>query len=157
MHRVQNSNAYLLFYKRRSNRPIGGKTFEKIEEAREKMATAEAETLSQANLPTPPEDEEERPRMVSGLFAKFDRRKNVSTSSLAAQLGDDESDPDRPYGELFTRARMPSPSSSNEADMGEENDRFPELEELESGDEDEKSGGRLLEMPASSSLHDIDL
>lgn len=115
-------------------------------------AEAEAETVSQANLPTPPEEEEERPRVVSGLFAKFDTRKNVSTSSLAAQLGDDESDPDRSFGDLFTRDSIPSPSSSNDAEMGEEVDRL----ELDSGDEDGRSQS-LIEMPALSSPHDSDL
>ncbi|KAG1746657.1 uncharacterized protein EDB91DRAFT_1048951 [Suillus paluster] len=56
-----NSNAYLLFYKRRSSAPLGGKTHEKIEEARRK-ATAEVEVeaesvaVQEVHLPTPPSE-----------------------------------------------------------------------------------------------------
>jgi len=42
-----NRNAYLLFYRRRTSRHLGGKTFEKIEEARK------------AGLPSPPEEPEQ--------------------------------------------------------------------------------------------------
>lgn len=49
-----NANAYLLFYKRRSDRPLGGKTLQKIEDARQ--AAMEEVTHSEQQLPTPPED-----------------------------------------------------------------------------------------------------
>ncbi|KAL5531349.1 hypothetical protein ACEPAG_4226 [Sanghuangporus baumii] len=53
-----NANAYLLFYKRRTTRPIGGKTFEKVNEARQKLLCAEAEEVkAEVQLPTPPDDE----------------------------------------------------------------------------------------------------
>ncbi|KLO12706.1 cysteine proteinase [Schizopora paradoxa] len=44
-----NANAYLLFYKRRTSRPIGGKTYFKIQEARNKSEVP-------TQLPTPEED-----------------------------------------------------------------------------------------------------
>ena len=147
----QNANAYLLFYKRRSDLPVGGKTFEKIEAARQKIATVEAETISQANLPTPPEDtDEEPPRFMSGLFAKLDRSKNASTSSLTPQFGQDDdrpeldSDQDGPFGDRFSlnkaapRRRKPSPSSSNAADSGDDVGNLSEMEfdEDEVPDED---------------------
>ncbi|KAL4073013.1 hypothetical protein V8B97DRAFT_297817 [Scleroderma yunnanense] len=51
-----NANAYLLFYKRRSNRPVGDKTLQKIEDAR-RAANEEAEVShAEHQLPTPPED-----------------------------------------------------------------------------------------------------
>ncbi|THH05050.1 hypothetical protein EW145_g5076 [Phellinidium pouzarii] len=53
-----NANAYLLFYKRHTSRPIGGKTYEKIEAARQRLAYAEEELSSDAQLPTPPDDTE---------------------------------------------------------------------------------------------------
>lgn len=51
---MQNANAYLLFYKRRTNRPIGGKTYEKVEAARQSVPLEE-DTGTQ--LPTPPDED----------------------------------------------------------------------------------------------------
>lgn len=58
-----NSNAYLLFYKRRSNAPLGGKTHEMIEKARCKTTVeveVEVESAAAAEqevqLPTPPSE-----------------------------------------------------------------------------------------------------
>lgn len=53
----QNSNAYLLFYRRRSATPLGGKTHDKIEEARLKSKTHEDMTID-TQLPTPPSEQE---------------------------------------------------------------------------------------------------
>jgi ubiquitin carboxyl-terminal hydrolase 4/11 len=57
----QNSDAYLLFYKRRTCRPLGGKTHSKIEAARlnsEPSSVAETPVPVPINeqLPTPPEE-----------------------------------------------------------------------------------------------------
>ncbi|KZT18330.1 cysteine proteinase [Neolentinus lepideus HHB14362 ss-1] len=55
-----NANAYLLFYKRRTNRPLGGKTHVKIEEARSKPHTypngSQADIADDMQLPTPPDE-----------------------------------------------------------------------------------------------------
>ncbi|KIJ65708.1 hypothetical protein HYDPIDRAFT_110858 [Hydnomerulius pinastri MD-312] len=52
-----NANAYLLFYKRRSNAPLGGNTQQKIEAAREKSAEiVDAAPSSATQLPTPPNE-----------------------------------------------------------------------------------------------------
>jgi len=52
-----NANAYLLFYKRRSNEPLGGKTHYKIEEARLSADEAVDSTPSaDTQLPTPPDE-----------------------------------------------------------------------------------------------------
>ena len=54
---LQNSNAYLLFYKRRSNEPLGGKTHYKIEEARLSADEVVDPTPSvDTQLPTPPNE-----------------------------------------------------------------------------------------------------
>lgn len=47
-----NANGYLLFYKRRTSRPIGGKTFDKVQEARNKSRVS----VDVGQLPTPDED-----------------------------------------------------------------------------------------------------
>jgi ubiquitin carboxyl-terminal hydrolase 4/11/15 len=57
----QNSDAYLLFYKRRTSRPLGGKTHSKIEAARlnsEPSSAAETPVPVHINeqLPTPPDE-----------------------------------------------------------------------------------------------------
>jgi len=48
----QNRNAYLLFYRRRTSRPIGGKTHAKIQAARQNNSQKAASTT----LPTPPDE-----------------------------------------------------------------------------------------------------
>ncbi|GLB43409.1 putative peptidase C19 family protein [Lyophyllum shimeji] len=53
-----NANAYLLFYRRRSTRPLGGKTHQKIEEARRKPpAQADDSMTVDTQLPTPPSED----------------------------------------------------------------------------------------------------
>ncbi|KAF8552392.1 UCH-domain-containing protein [Imleria badia] len=60
-----NANAYLLFYKRRSNEPLGGKTHYKIEEARLSVDDVVDPTPSvDTQLPTPP-NENVAPTFVS--------------------------------------------------------------------------------------------
>lgn len=58
---IQNTDAYLLFYKRRTCRPLGGKTHSKIEAARlysEPSSVAETPVPVHVNeqLPTPPDE-----------------------------------------------------------------------------------------------------
>ncbi|KAI8974530.1 cysteine proteinase [Trametes punicea] len=53
-----NANAYLLFYRRRTNHPLGGKSYAKIEEARaHAKAQAGRVTQEDSQLPTPPSEE----------------------------------------------------------------------------------------------------
>lgn len=53
----QNSNAYLLFYRRRTRRPLGGKSHEKIELARTHPKTeVEVTPREETQLPTPPSE-----------------------------------------------------------------------------------------------------
>ncbi|KII87454.1 hypothetical protein PLICRDRAFT_699818 [Plicaturopsis crispa FD-325 SS-3] len=56
-----NANAYLLFYRRRTTRPMGGKSHDRVEEARLKAKTAEPSAgldfaTNDAQLPTPPNE-----------------------------------------------------------------------------------------------------
>lgn len=56
---TQNSNAYLLFYKRRSSRPLGGKTHEKIELFRNRakeVPSIDEPGAEETQLPTPPSE-----------------------------------------------------------------------------------------------------
>ena len=55
----QNSNAYLLFYRRRSTQALGGKTAEKIEQARrqpQSLSPKFGSVTIDAQLPTPPDE-----------------------------------------------------------------------------------------------------
>ncbi|RDB15775.1 Ubiquitin carboxyl-terminal hydrolase 4 [Hypsizygus marmoreus] len=54
-----NANAYLLFYRRRSATPLGGKTHHKIEEARSKpqTMTTDDDMKIDTQLPTPPSED----------------------------------------------------------------------------------------------------
>ncbi|RPD76448.1 cysteine proteinase [Lentinus tigrinus ALCF2SS1-7] len=52
-----NSNAYLLFYRRRTSRPLGGKSHEKVELARTRPKTEiEVTAHEEVQLPTPPSE-----------------------------------------------------------------------------------------------------
>lgn len=54
---LQNPNAYLLFYRRRTSRPIGGKSHEKVEAARvQPKVHIDSVPHQNAQLPTPPSD-----------------------------------------------------------------------------------------------------
>ena len=66
---LQNANAYLLFYKRRTTRPLGGKSHEKIEAAKlhPKNQASTSERTEETQLPTPP-SEPLRPVALPGPF-----------------------------------------------------------------------------------------
>jgi len=51
-----NANAYLLFYKRRTSRPLGGKTYAKIQEARNRRQHDSEMQNTDPQLPTPPSE-----------------------------------------------------------------------------------------------------
>ncbi|GBE86464.1 cysteine proteinase [Sparassis crispa] len=51
-----NANAYLLFYKRRTSRPLGGKSYARVEAAKSKPKSLESVQQEQSQLPTPPDE-----------------------------------------------------------------------------------------------------
>jgi len=51
-----NANAYLLFYKRRSSRPLGGKSHARVEAAKNRPKDVEPPQEREVQLPTPPDD-----------------------------------------------------------------------------------------------------
>ncbi|KAG9312963.1 cysteine proteinase [Chiua virens] len=68
-----NANAYLLFYKRRSNQPLGGKTHLKIEEARISVDDVIEPTPSvDTQLPTPPNE------IAASAFVSPQKPQNIS-------------------------------------------------------------------------------
>ncbi|THH01060.1 hypothetical protein EW026_g1582 [Hermanssonia centrifuga] len=89
-----NANAYLLFYKRRTSRPLGGKTHEKVEAARSKIIEVpdatqpEPSSTIASQLPTPPSEENDSREMtgtnINGLI-EFGRSRtdNWDASSTA--------------------------------------------------------------------------
>jgi len=67
--RYQNANAYLLFYRRRTSRPLGGKSHDKIEEARSKQPGPNAnldDIAIDTQLPTPPNESSQSSYLNSG-------------------------------------------------------------------------------------------
>lgn len=69
---MQNANAYLLFYKRRTTEPLGGKTYYKIEEARLSIDEAVDSTPSMdTQLPTPPNE------VVAPTFVSPQKPQNI--------------------------------------------------------------------------------
>ncbi|TCD71861.1 CSN-associated deubiquitinating enzyme Ubp12 [Steccherinum ochraceum] len=138
-----NSNAYLLFYKRRTTRPLGGKSHEKIEAARQhpKATTSDA-AMEDTQLPTPP-SEPMRP-LISlprshhddadvGWSTPPDTRSSSASRGSSSPPPLDDVDPpsfdDSALDPLILATHrfdmpdplpspsLPSPSSSNEAEM----------------------------------------
>ncbi|TFK75037.1 cysteine proteinase [Pluteus cervinus] len=161
-----NANAYLLFYRRRSAQPLGGKTHDKIEHARANKSSASTKTRDQspgAQLPTPPNEVAYGPsgfvrvatpnRITHHSMLSDDEFENSGGRTLGNQsrsyLHDD--DPlDRisqfPFRGLSSQG---SPSSSNEAEV--------DVDDLENpwkrGSPDSTEDGRFAS-PSSSSLSD---
>ncbi|KAF8659816.1 hypothetical protein AX16_001701 [Volvariella volvacea WC 439] len=119
-----NANAYLLFYRRRSSKPLGGKTQEKVEAA--KLAGPREfpprSTVVERRLPTPPNDDGRR-------FDTLDSLPFARGTSNAPSSPDDPHDFDTQQTDdinisgrsspSFSFHRTPnqaSPTSSNEAE-----------------------------------------
>jgi len=101
-----NANAYLLFYKRRSNAPLGGKTHEKIEETFRKTVDAvdmESTTENDVQLPTPPSESAapapfpfpltQQPSSVGYLTPRSNTRSTPASSPPPLDDGDDGDPP----------------------------------------------------------------
>jgi ubiquitin carboxyl-terminal hydrolase 4/11 len=135
----------LLFYRRRSNSPLGGKSFHKIEEAKQQPSNAEVDVAPvvtiDTHLPTPP-NEPTSNRMSNSIAPHFphlhsevnQEQWNLRSagsnagSSLPSPPADDPTDDpidaqDYSHDALFRATQRydfypskPSPTSSNEAD-----------------------------------------
>jgi len=135
-----NANAYLLFYRRRSHSPLGGKSFHKIEEAKQQPSNTEVDgapaVTIDTHLPTPPNEPTSNP-MSTSIAPHFplhseevnqdqwNLRSNAG-SSLPSPPADDPIDAqDYSHDDALLRATQrydlyaankASPTSSNEAD-----------------------------------------
>ncbi|EJD07703.1 UCH-domain-containing protein [Fomitiporia mediterranea MF3/22] len=87
-----NRSAYLLFYKRRTSRAIGGVSYEKVEAARQKLLSAEEDVKEDVQLPTPP-DEEEGPHLKNTLTGLLSRSANYGRGSWNEPLDGYENSP----------------------------------------------------------------
>ncbi|KAF9221344.1 cysteine proteinase [Gyrodon lividus] len=119
-----NANAYLLFYKRRSNAPLGGQTHERIEEAKIQAAeVVDAAPAAETQLPTPPNE------TVAPAFASPQKPLNVglltpqssSTSSSPPPL-----DNELPIIEQSQHGQLVSGSHGNSLLMDEQSFDFPQ-------------------------------
>ncbi|KAH7105795.1 cysteine proteinase [Auriculariales sp. MPI-PUGE-AT-0066] len=116
--------AYLLFYRRRTKKPIGGKSLEKIEAARSKPpGENSASSPPGAQLPTP--GSSPLPRYSKLPPSNSDPRKGKSAldSPITSPATPDEEEITSAYSSnlLSGPLRQPaSPSSSNEAEMDED-------------------------------------
>ncbi|KIY71877.1 cysteine proteinase [Cylindrobasidium torrendii FP15055 ss-10] len=180
-----NPNAYLLFYRRRSSRPLGGKTHEKVEEARSRPKMEE-DAAAEVQLPTPPGD---NGRLLS--FTDFNTpqwRQDSSRDDDDAEMGLSRGDDDADMGNMFLDpSSSVSPTSSNEVEVDtdsslepldddsmqqgmqydEDEDRPIGLDDARGADHDSLDGtvklgdvegeGELrLQYPASPALSDTD-
>lgn len=152
---LKNANAYLLFYRRRTNSPLGGKSFLKPndvkQESEQKVGGADPhnDSLDDPQLPTPPNELVGLEPMTVDDFVSQpndpDDRwllRNVESnaaSSVPSPPDDEPPDLDlQSYPSQFTRFVLPdpankaSPTSSNEADADLEADDIGWDEPLES-------------------------
>lgn len=139
---MQNANAYLLFYRRRSNDPLGGKTHAKVEEYKAKAPEDEpdlepgAARAGDGQLPTPPDEPYDKARsVVGGLIERWSETGSHGPSASdppdfeEAQSDlpvSDSYDDILPYAHSYTlpdRYRKSSPTSSNEAEVDPDLDR----------------------------------
>ncbi|KAF8916239.1 hypothetical protein CPB85DRAFT_1374694 [Mucidula mucida] len=115
-----NPNAYLLFYRRRSSTPLGGKTYTKVQEARTKPKTLVKEPFV-TQLPTPPNEPlpfSAYNRIGSSSSQSWPSPRNIAPASpLADDLPalTDDADSDMPY--VPDPSSSASPTSSNEAEI----------------------------------------
>lgn len=151
----QNANAYLLFYKRRSNEPLGGKTHYKIEEARLSAEEVVDPTPSaDTQLPTPPNE------IVAPTFVSSQKPQNTGWRTPASRNRSTPSSSPPPLDELpnfeesqhdqllpgtglnsllmddgqsfrFPSSFKPSPTSSNEVEADDEDAVDPDLRGLQ--------------------------
>lgn len=136
-----NANAYLLFYRRRSIAPLGGKTHHRIEEARRKpKANAEEGMVIDTQLPTPPSEDSgymtslPPSQTLPGPWALRSQRSNAGSSVASPSLEDLPALEDSQPHDQFTHELDPpaissqsfdfpdpsakaSPTSSNEAEL----------------------------------------
>ncbi|KAG7439780.1 cysteine proteinase [Guyanagaster necrorhizus] len=98
-----NANAYLLFYRRRTSSPLGGKTHAKVEAARLNLTkedeSVEANTTVDTQLPTPPNEEDtysgtvysKTPSLSDDFTLPTDRWRPISSApySLPSPAADD--------------------------------------------------------------------
>ena len=95
----QNANAYLLFYRRRTSRPLGGKSHGKIEEARLKQPGSKAnpdDIAIDTQLPTPPNESNHSSYLNSGtsrLAALVPLPANTARDSWPTPRSDSKSSP----------------------------------------------------------------
>ncbi|KAG5645703.1 hypothetical protein DXG03_005398 [Asterophora parasitica] len=122
---LKNANAYLLFYRRRSASPLGGKTHHKIEETRLKNETKPDDKLfADTQLPTPPSEDI---GFTSGITLpsssqpvdSWTLRSHSSNagSSVATPSPDDLPDVEEPSHDLFTSNLDPLLISSEQFDF----------------------------------------
>lgn len=110
---IQNANAYLLFYKRRTSRPLGGKSFAKVEAARQNLNSVDDPTFEprsqefeQSQLATPPQESD----------APFPPGSNGSSVQDSLRLQMDSLSRNRPSGWSSSNPRSSPASSSSPLD-----------------------------------------
>ncbi|KAH9933298.1 uncharacterized protein B0H18DRAFT_982923 [Fomitopsis serialis] len=108
-----NANAYLLFYRRRTSRPIGGKSHEKIEEARQKTAApSQPEEDGATQLPTPPSEANEQYVLPTQEEPKLPWL--ASLTAMAPYIGDNGGWPTPQSNARSSPASSPPPLDDGE-------------------------------------------
>ncbi|KAF9813978.1 hypothetical protein IEO21_05349 [Rhodonia placenta] len=88
-----NSNAYLLFYRRRTSRPLGGKSHAKVEAARSNPTLTSPPDQEATQLPTPPLEDNSPPASQSGRRDLFKVGQENMGTVTGYQYNDDWATP----------------------------------------------------------------
>ncbi|OCH87381.1 UCH-domain-containing protein [Obba rivulosa] len=133
-----NSNAYLLFYRRRAAHPLGGKSHDKVEAARQNPQQA-TDSLQESHLPTPPGEssglsEQSLDRLPRTLLPfdnwptpRSNTRSSPASSPPPLDDGDDEPPPFEEDEELHsTLAAILPPIPTQPRVPGHPQFRFPD-------------------------------
>ncbi|KZT09960.1 cysteine proteinase [Laetiporus sulphureus 93-53] len=116
-----NANAYLLFYRRRTSRPLGGKSHARIEAAqRSPQIMSLTPPDAQSQLPTPPSEGSRK--AVSPIFSTLAPRTSTAVTAIGLRPYTD------PWATPLSIARSPPASSLLPLDDGE----LPSFEQAQS-------------------------
>ncbi|KAG6811700.1 hypothetical protein H0H92_006207 [Tricholoma furcatifolium] len=177
-----NANAYLLFYRRRSSAPLGGKTHHKIEEARLKSASSgpNGTVTIETQVPTPPSEDsgymtalplQASQPLTGNAWTIRSQVSNAGSSaaspdpetlpSFEEALSQDQFDNSDPFSSINLTFPDPSlkasPTSSNEVEIDSEDvDDWDEGVKVGVREVRKSNRERLASSASSSSISDID-
>ena len=141
----------MLFYKRRTTRPIGGKTRLKIEAAREKLQDVGPKLKEDVQLPTPP-DEDDMPIVKGQTIGIFSRPNQANRQHPLDSSVFPSGDIDNA---LEAESDLENGPPSFESQLDDVDDNDPLVGIAQATSYDFPNPGSMIASPASSNAADI--